>query len=1145
MGDAKYRFLPWTRRGLSGAIDLVDNGGPLRGRANISVGITVSNVMPAGVNLSLYGPGDVLGIDQRLIVRTAPIAGTTNVEPNYFAGIEFDPPDFVWMFTPAKANDKNRLRPWLVLIVVDRAVVQPPQADRARPLPVITIPVDVSAQELPDLSESWAWAHSQMMTEDGAVNLASELANKPDLNISRLLCPRRLKPGKQYIACLVPAFDAGVERGLGGKPDPTKNLSPAWDSANPGTVILPVYYHWEFATGPLGDFESLARKLKPFESPDSVGVAPMYIGDGGPQLPLIPPEQSDGTVMMDGALRSPSRSPGTLADISNEIAAALRNVLNTPAQQLSEGPSDATHVLGPPIYGQWHQNQHTLPPDLAGWLAELNQDPRARVAAGLGAEIVRKFQEDFMQECWEQVGEVLKANSRLSWGRLALEANRRVYERHYKPLATDRFLQITQPLLARTLLQDTTILAKVDQTSLPSALVDPAFRRITSPQRPLLKKAVQRLTSENRLNASFANTLRSSLLRTTSDGRAEVDPTQFTPDGLKGTVVLNSLVGAEFNSVAGVEIAPATVQILKKETQPFTTTDFQQNPLQLGVRDTLRQSGLVTVDQIDNVRVLFDQPDGSAAPQLNIHSVTSDLIKTTVKDPNAKGIRITIPKTGNPILNPVSLGRNGAVLIGELGSDRVTEIGTIDVSSLGNRIDINTILLALPAGTFTGNTNPNISVGVTGDLIVRDTLTRPLRSTTVPLTGTTSGLGTNPVLVRAQPLREVARPMTSTTLSDATPLRPRLETVDALMTNTLSLPAKDAQAITRFEQVMSETIREIQFNTPVLGGMLVAFPLAQSAKTVLGRIDPVVMVPRRLQQIVNIQNGQLWNSAAVDIGLNLTPTFDRIMAAPDLPMPVYQYLADYAQESFCPGVGAIPPDSLTLLETNPSFIESFMVGLNYEMNRELLWREYPSDQRGTPFRHFWDWIDNQPDIEPIHRWNKLSLLGRNSRGAGAGGQIVLLIRGELLRRYPNTVIVAWKATANGLAMIDPPGVADIKEPVFQGKLNPDIAFAGFDLRDDEILQNGGWFFVLQEQPTEPRFGLDVGLPDQTGQPQTWNDATWVQTGVGEGQHLKLSEAGTLTNLLINSLKFGENSAHMASITLQKPMRIAVHARHLV
>ena len=41
------------------------------------------------------------------------------------------------------------------------------------------------------------------------------------------------------------------------------------------------------------------------------------------------------------------------------------------------------------------------------------------------------------------------------------------------------------------------------------------------------------------------------------------------------------------------------------------------------------------------------------------------------------------------------------------------------------------------------------------------------------------------------------------------------------------------------------------------------------------------------------------------------------------------------------------------LKTNRRFMEAYMVGLNVEMGRELLWRGFPTDQRGTYFDHFW------------------------------------------------------------------------------------------------------------------------------------------------------------------------------------------------
>ena len=192
------------------------------------------------------------------------------------------------------------------------------------------------------------------------------------------------------------------------------------------------------------------------------------------------------------------------------------------------------------------------------------------------------------------------------------------------------------------------------------------------------------------------------------------------------------------------------------------------------------------------------------------------------------------------------------------------------------------------------------------------------------------------------------------------------------------------------------------------------------------------------------------------------PDARRILAAPELDVPVYEYLAKLDPDRFLPGVGEIPEEAITLLETNPRFIESVLVGLNWEMNRELLWRAFPTDQRGTPFRKFWAWTDGGPDIGPIHLWPKTNALGTNGRG-GPGGQIALLVRGRLLRRYPNTSIFAWRSK-NG-ALINPPTAADLKQPVFAGVLGVDIVFVGFDLTDADLLAGDGWFFVLQQQPT--------------------------------------------------------------------------------
>src|SRR5689334_23740532 len=138
-----------------------------------------------------------MGLDPRVVVRTDPRPNSVDVEPNYLPLIEFDPPDLPWLFTPAASGPDDRLRPWCVLVVVDLAVVARPQLEPGRPLPVLEVPGALVATELPDLAESWAWAHTQVVAPDGE-DPAAALAARPAMNVSRLLAPRRLRPGTRY-----------------------------------------------------------------------------------------------------------------------------------------------------------------------------------------------------------------------------------------------------------------------------------------------------------------------------------------------------------------------------------------------------------------------------------------------------------------------------------------------------------------------------------------------------------------------------------------------------------------------------------------------------------------------------------------------------------------------------------------------------------------------------------------------------------------------------------------------------------------------------------------------------------------------------------------------------------------------------------
>ena len=88
---------------------------------------------------------------------------------------------------------------------------------------------------------------------------------------------------------------------------------------------------------------------------------------------------------------------------------------------------------------------------------------------------------------------------------------------------------------------------------------------------------------------------------------------------------------------------------------------------------------------------------------------------------------------------------------------------------------------------------------------------------------------------------------------------------------------------------------------------------------------------------------------------------------------------------------------------------------------------------------------------------------------------MLLLRSALLRRYPGTAVYAVRGVQSGTQRQPPEGAGEEKAPLFRGTLEPDLSFFGFDLDVDEAIGNPGWYFVLQQQPTEPRFGFDEAV----------------------------------------------------------------------
>lgn len=133
---------------------------------------------------------------------------------------------------------------------------------------------------------------------------------------------------------------------------------------------------------------------------------------------------------------------------------------------------------------------------------------------------------------------------------------------------------------------------------------------------------------------------------------------------------------------------------------------------------------------------------------------------------------------------------------------------------------------------------------------------------------------------------------------------------------------------------------------------------------------------------------------------------------------------------------------------------------------------------------------------------------------------------------------------NGRRVLKPdPGPGDYLPAAFFGSMEPDVSFAGFELTRPEIVTGEGWFFVIEQQVTEPRFGFDEETRDAVAaNPANWRDARWIDTGATAGRHLSL--AGRLAGHSVNGVAFARDAGHMAAAALQRPFRLAVHASHL-
>ena len=202
---------------------------------------------------------------------------------------------------------------------------------------------------------------------------------------------------------------------------------------------------------------------------------------------------------------------------------------------------------------------------------------------------------------------------------------------------------------------------------------------------------------------------------------------------------------------------------------------------------------------------------------------------------------------------------------------------------------------------------------------------------------------------------------------------------------------------------------------PSLGGS----PVLSATRTQFSaRLNPVATIPARVK-------------ARIPVGAGADP-LQPLTGAPAFPQAMYEPLADLSPDWMLPGISSLPVDSAVLLQTNPKFVEAYLVGLNEEFARELLWRQFPAERTQTWFQNFWN-AAGTPDIPPIAQFDPTGHLGDHTQDNAHPGRLALLVRANLFQRYPNALVSAAPAAWNSDKTARTLGTTR-QWPIFQGQI---------------------------------------------------------------------------------------------------------------
>jgi hypothetical protein len=1144
---ANYCFLNAIRKGLAVAIKVE----PTSARACLVAELAAEGLgsPPISHELQLYGPGDVLGFDARIVTRTDPLPNVGDFEPNYFPAIEFADADFPWRFSHATVSGDNKtLKPWIVLIVLEESEFEFRSKGANATLPWIKVgkPGLSACEVLPKLDSAPLWAHVQLTAgaaAEGATEatIETQLANAestaPERLVSRLVCPRVLKETTRYHAFVVPAFKLGtVAAGRAQPGDSDVPLTPAWTDETERE--LNYYFHLPFGTSKRGDFEYLVKLLEP-RVLQKLGLRNLDCstpGFGLPPVERLGVDPSLSSVLeLEGALQSLDTeytdwgfavTDGRTTSSSTPLAAAslqfklASELLNKPAKDRAPQAIDLTSSGAPSIT----EVRITLKPQMIS-IVDPTTGETIEVA-GFGAQV-----------SWVMPTAVT--------GQVEL-GETTTYS--LTGAAPSRPLSVSFPdVKARQAYQmrltgfdvDGTVVARssnltFETPAFPLPTVVPpiyggwyAGRRIVEP--PKLGPPSDVTTWFEEVN---------------------LDPRHRAAAGFGALLVerqQEALMASAWDQLGAIDDANELLRRGQLGREAASALFDRLKDLELG--DFFR----VTAPVHARIALEGDEGKTTVARRLASSRIPAEAFDPALRRVWRRRGPVRRRQQAAPALNDMLVRMSG-------GETAVTSPGVFPLQPDG-MVSVCSITDMIAPARIGSDFEPGITVEDHG-------------TTLAPLEPTFCGPAiTCESLRRLQDLKTLLRRRFRDSEPDPAGI---------------VVPSRDSgrdddtkSSFAGLADLNLEAIREAMCGA--LDTLLVPDePPGSTGPTTLNLEELRPLIENALNPAVTVTERVL-----ARIALNLAPDaaeredpLEPITSSPEFPQPMYESLKEISQDLILPGVETVPQNTIGLLQSNRRFIEACMLGVNSAFTGEALWRGLAIGGRSTYARQFWNVEDaiataapattaderalraQLKDMREIRCWNG-ARLGANpqhkgcDRGSAGTAHVpedalVVLVRGDLLKKYPDTLV--YVVAADGA--VPPAPSSDLAKrivPVFSGTLAPDLSFFGFPFTEAQARQRGdgakfptGAYVVLEQRPGEPRFGVDEGSGAEPSSPLGDSDGLSLDylrdesegTALAAGEHIDGTVPSPLTPALTTMWQVG--SAGIAAMTLQKPVRVAVH-----